>query len=145
MLCLCYKMKIRKTTLKDVKACHELASKMPELLDAEKEPVPIGWIASFVKEKQIFFVAEEKGKIAGFIMGEIMTGKIALLWLIGVDKNYQDQGVGKKLVESFEEEIKKHGAKAIVLYGFKGNRKTITFWEKNRYIRSSEMIEFLKY
>jgi len=54
-------MKIRKANLRDCKEVWEMC-KIPQLVNPSGEPPKIWWIESFVKEKQIFFIAEEKKK-----------------------------------------------------------------------------------
>ena len=85
-------MKIRKAKLKDCDKVHELC-KTKELINPNGKPPKKWWIESFVKENQIFFVAEEKNKIAGFIIGERTTGNVALLQILFVRKNFRRMGI----------------------------------------------------
>ena len=56
------------------------------------------------------FVAEEKGKILGFITYNSREGTAELSW-IGVDPEFHHKNIGKKLVKRMEKELKKFGVK----------------------------------
>lgn len=59
------------------------------------------WIANYVRKQrgERLLVAEINGKPAGFLAELVTNEKIGVIDLIGVDKNMQGQGVGKKLVQ----------------------------------------------
>ena len=137
-------VKIRKAKLKDVNSCLEL-SKIPELLNPDKTPSHKWWIEAFVKEKQIFFVAEENYEIIGFIMGERTAGNIAIFHSLVIKENYRNKGIGTKLIKTAEEECKKRKIKAIMLYGYADNKKAISFFEKKDYIKGALTCEFIKF
>lgn len=129
-------MIIRKAALEDCESCFKLA-KTPEFKYPDGSFPRLEWIKAFVKENQIFFVAEENNKITGFIMGERVTGNLALIHLIAVDKNNQNKGIGKLLLNSFEQEAKKRKVIVVFLYGYAKNEKSINFFEKNKYVKGS--------
>jgi ribosomal protein S18 acetylase RimI-like enzyme len=137
-------IKIRKATLRDCKDCFEL-SKIPELANPSGEPSHIWWMEAFVKEKQLFFVAEENKKVLGFTMGEIATGKIAFRHMTVVKKEYQNKGIGKRLAKKFEDECRKRKVKAIMLYGYAKNKKTIQFQISQGFEKGSLTYEFIKF
>ena len=64
-------------------------------------------------------VAEaENGTVVGFVMGELFIGEYgisheATLDTIGVDPDYQHQGVGKQLLKEFMDHLKALGARKI--------------------------------
>ncbi|MCX8021747.1 MAG: GNAT family N-acetyltransferase [Syntrophorhabdaceae bacterium] len=65
-------------------------------------------------------VAEtEDGKVVGFVMGELYIGEYgisddkATLDTIGVDPSYQNQGIGRRLLEEFIDHLKRLGIKRI--------------------------------
>jgi ribosomal protein S18 acetylase RimI-like enzyme len=64
-------------------------------------------------------VAEaEDGTVVGFVMGELFIGEYgisheATLDTIGVDPDYQHQGVGKQLLKEFMDHLKALGARKI--------------------------------
>lgn len=136
-------MKVRKAKPEDCKECLEL-SKTPELLNPGGEPSHLWWIEAFVKENQIFYVAEENKEIVGFIMGERTTGNIAIMHSLVVKKEFRDKGIGKLLIKIFEEDCRKRKIRWIMLYGFAKNKKTISFIEKQGYIKGELTYEFIK-
>jgi len=105
-------IKIRKAKLKDVNSGLEL-SKIPELLNPDKTPSHKWWIEAFINK--IFFVAEQKGEIIGFVMGEKITGNLAIFHSLAVSENYRNFGIGTKLMQTAEKECKKRKIKAIML------------------------------
>ena len=63
------------------------------------------------------FVGEFKGKVAGFVIGTIGGPELSLpmcAWIniVGVDPEYQGQGVGKALVEHFIDTCQKEKIRA---------------------------------
>jgi len=136
-------IKIREATLKDVKQCYEL-SKTPELRTPTGKVPPIHWLENIIKEKQIFVVAQDKKEIVGFRMGERMAGNFAIAHLIAVKKEYRNKGVGKQLVNYFEQECKKRKLRGVLTYVYANNPKTINFFIKNGYNKGSKVIEFNK-
>jgi ribosomal protein S18 acetylase RimI-like enzyme len=64
-------------------------------------------------------VAEaEDGTVVGFVMGELFIGEYgisheATLDTIGVDPDYQHQGIGKQLLKEFMDHLKALGARKI--------------------------------
>ncbi|MBM3234503.1 GNAT family N-acetyltransferase [Candidatus Pacearchaeota archaeon] len=137
-------MIIKKAELKDCKACLEL-SKIPELLNPDGTPSHLWWIESFVNENQIFYVAEERGEIIGFTMGERTTGNIAIRHSTFVKPEFRGKGIGSKLIEQFEAECKRRKLKAIMSYGYAKNNKTIKFFEGKGYIKGALTYEFIKF
>lgn len=63
------------------------------------------------KENDLFFVAEERGKIIG-ILGLKDYGEFVEVLSVGVLENYRETGVGKRLVE---EALKNVGKKTVYL------------------------------
>lgn len=136
-------VKIRKAMLEDCESCFELA-KAPEFRHPDGSSPRLAWIEAFVKENQIFFIAEENKNIIGLAMGEKTTGNLALLHLIIVTKDYQNRGIGNMLLECFEKEAKKRKAIVVFLYGYAKNEKSIKFFENRGYGKGSLTYEMGK-
>ena len=93
----------------------DIQSAPPVIRDATPNDVPqiAVLIEPFVARKQILprtaeelvqlvkhgFVAEVGGNIVGFAAIEVYSRKLAELLCLGVSKQYQDRGLGRKLVE----------------------------------------------
>jgi ribosomal protein S18 acetylase RimI-like enzyme len=64
-------------------------------------------------------VAEENGKVVGFVMGEVFQGEYgiaeekATLDTIGVHPDYQHRGIGERLITEFMDHLKKLGVEKV--------------------------------
>lgn len=134
---------IRKAKLKDCEVVYKFG-KSRELANPSGEAPKLWWIEAFVKEKQIFFVAEQDKDVIGFVIGERTTGNIGILQEIFVKQNFRNKGIGTALFKKFEEECKKRKINLILLYGYAGIR-TIKFWEKRKFKKGSREYEFVKF
>lgn len=71
----------------------------------------------FCKDAGYAFVAEESGKIDGFILGyerpDIINGRIAFIELLAVRPEAQKQGYARKLIERFAETARAKGIREI--------------------------------
>jgi predicted N-acetyltransferase YhbS len=86
-----------------------------------KEYVP----TSLVAEK-------EDGTVLGFVMGEVYIGEYgisqerATLDTIGVDPDYQHQGIGERLISEFVDHLRRLGVEKV---------NTLVDWDDSRLIR----------
>ncbi len=77
-------------------------------------------------------IAEEQGKVIGFIMGELYRGEYGIdqekasLDTIGVDPEYKRRGVGKQLITEFMGHLRSLGVKKI---------NTLVSWDDSELIR----------
>ena len=137
-------MIIRKAKLSDCKEC-QLLSNSPELLNPDGSLPKIEWFRNQIKQKQILFVAEDNKKIIGYILGDYLAGEVVIIHFIIVKKEYQNKGIGKKLLKKVEDISKKKRRKVIVLYGYAKSKKTVSFFEKNKYKKGNLYYEFMKF
>jgi ribosomal protein S18 acetylase RimI-like enzyme len=137
-------MIIRKATLNDCKHVWDMC-RIPQLVNPSGEPPRLWWIKSFVKEKQIFFIAEESGELAGFILGERTCGQIGYLWMLAVKPRFQGKGIGKELFLTAEKECKKRRLKAILLYGYEKSPRALKIIKSLKYEKGRKYYEFLKF
>lgn len=85
--------------------------------------------------KYIIFVADENGSLKGYISGEIIEKKYRVNNKEGyvenwyVDKNYQSNGVGKKLFEALIGEFEKAKCTHLNLDTNINNKKAINIYE----------------
>lgn len=97
-------------------------------------------------DEQIIFLAEYKGRIVGYICGEILPKKdwnlfqIASLTNLFIYSEYRNNGIGTALIEAFKSECSKNNVKYIelnVLY----NNTAIEFYKKNGFnVHSAQLI-----
>lgn len=137
------KMIIRKAKLGDSKKVYELC-RIKELINPSWELPKLWWIESFVKENQLFFIAEEDKDIVGFILGERTCGDIGYLWILAVKKEFQHKGIGTSLFLRAEEECKKRKLKAIICYGYEKSKNTLKIIKKRKYEKGRRYFEFIK-
>ncbi len=77
-------------------------------------------------------VAEVMGRVAGFVM--YLDNTITELW---VDPNFQEQGVGRSLIEWVESEFRKIGFPTITMYCYETNANALGFFKQLRCRRAS--------
>jgi len=92
-------------------------------------------------------VAEaEDGTLAGFIMGELYMGeygifqKEATLDTIGVDPDYQHQGIGEQLISEFLDHLKALGVQKISTLVDRNDSKLMHFFNTNQFSPSKTII-----
>lgn len=113
-------MKIRRAKKSDAKAIKELFK-----VEYAKAPYHEDWQEHMLKKKMreyfegsVIFVAEEDGKVVGFIMGETYLwdkGENGFLDEIVVSSKYQGKGIGKALIQTLENYFRKKGVDKIEL------------------------------
>lgn len=85
---------------------------------------------------------DEDGKVVGFVMGELFIGEYgisddrATLDTIGVDPDYQKQGIGKLLIDEFLEHLKSLGVHKVNTLVDWNDSKLIHFFSTNNFIPS---------
>lgn len=91
---------------------------------------------NYFLNQQYIYVAEEDGKIVGFITGEVLKKKAWYNVQLGTVNNifvleeYRDKGIGKELMKTMMKTLKKDGITNIELYTYANNSKAIKFYEK---------------
>jgi ribosomal protein S18 acetylase RimI-like enzyme len=84
-------------------------------------------------------VAEEDGRVVGFVMGELYMGEYGIfqeearLDTIGVDPDYRHQGIGEQLINEFVDHLKKIGVKKIHTLVDWNDIKLIHFFSENQF------------
>ena len=87
-------------------------------------------------------VAEaEDGTVVGFVMGELLIGEYgisqeATLDTIGVDPDYQHQGVGKQLLQEYMDHLKAIGARKINTLVSSNDSRLMHFFKANQFVPS---------
>jgi ribosomal protein S18 acetylase RimI-like enzyme len=87
----------------------------------------------------VSLVAEEDGKVVGFVMGEIYMGEYgifqeeATLDTIGVDPAYQHKGIGEQLINEFMDHLRKVGVQKINTLVAWNDSKLIHFFSANQF------------
>lgn len=130
---------IRRVSEKDIEAIVNLQVRW------ENEGITYGFKAADVEylraySKSHFFVAEDKGRLVGFIYGDVEIAENMNIYETGtkyieiedlyVDKEYRSEGVGKKLCDMFLETSELNGIQhAYLSSATKDIHKIIKFYE----------------
>ncbi len=126
-------MRIRKATKKDKGSISELYYKLHPI--EEKENKEKGLLVPIEKSiiKPVLLIAEEKGKIIGFIWAHfIQYGffKYGTLDELFVEKRFRSQGIGRKLVEEAVRRLQRMKTKMILVGTEKKNKKAVRLYRK---------------
>ncbi len=83
-------------------------------------------------------VASAKDEVVGVILGRLVTMpnegiKVAWIQILGIDPDWQGQGIGTKLVKAFETQARKKGAERIHLLTMPSDRVLKPFFESVGY------------
>lgn len=87
----------------------------------------------------VSLVAEEGGKVVGFVMGELFLGEYgifqeeATLHTIGVDPDYQHKGIGRRLINEFVDHLKKVGVQKLNTLVDWNDSRLIHFFSANQF------------
>jgi len=136
-------VKIRLAKIEDCTACCNL-SKIKELATPEGGHISENYFKKNVDDDEMFFVAEEDGKIVGYILGEPLKDNLTFLSLLTVDESQRGKGLGKKLISRFEEQCRNKKLNPIIFYAPKFNEDTIAFYNKQGYMQGKDHVQFMK-
>jgi [ribosomal protein S18]-alanine N-acetyltransferase len=122
---------IRKAELQDIEDVFEIQ---------EKENLSYWSIEDYQSEinnsESIFLVAEVDKKTVGFIFARLITTlKVCEIINFGVTGKYQNQGTGKRLIDSLTEILRVLNYEKIELEVREQNMKAINFYLKNNFIK----------
>jgi ribosomal protein S18 acetylase RimI-like enzyme len=92
-------------------------------------------ISNFQGDQEFCFVAQDNGKIVGFLMGTIIAKRHSswrygyLIWL-GVAPSYQSKGVASRLFHYFRNVMIKNGVRMLLVDTEADNLSALRFFEK---------------
>lgn len=101
-------MRIKKATIKDAVSIHLLVNKF-----AKKDKMLPRSLNEIYENIRDFFVCENKGQIIGTSALHILWEDLAEIRSIAVLNEYQDKGIGKKLIDRCLREAKALGVKGV--------------------------------
>jgi len=90
------------------------------------------------------FVAVDNGRIVGTILAG-HDGRRGIFHHVSVLKEYQKQGIGRMLVESAEEALRKEGINKVLLVVFTHNDSGNAFWEHMGFTVREDLVYRNKY
>jgi len=137
-------MIIRPATQKDLKNIAEIfriESAKPPYNKKKTSKKAFEGIKTDFKTNKIY-VAVINNKIVGFAMVWTDTGIKHQLWIneIWILKEYQGQGIGKKLMDEIEKIYKKKGIKIFKLVAHTGKGGARDFYKKLKYNEDNSMV-----
>lgn len=89
---------------------------------------PEGFAKYLRRNPSTSFVAVDNGRIVGTILAG-HDGRRGIFHHVSVMREYRKQGIGKMLVESAEEALRKEGINKVLLVAFTHNDSGNAFWE----------------
>ena len=89
----------------------------------------------FIDPNGKFFVAEDKGRIIGFVFVYFSPAILKSGWIneIFVTEAFRRNGIGSKLMEKGIEWLKQKGAKKVELTAYKTNQEALSFYKKHHF------------
>lgn len=90
------------------------------------------------------FVAEDNGRIVGTILAG-HDGRRGIFHHVVIAPEYRKQGIGKMLVESAMEALKKEGITKVLLVAFTDNENGNAFWEHMGFTERTDLVYRNKY
>lgn len=95
-----------------------------------------GFFTFFIRDDTLFLVAEEEGKIKGYI-GIVCVIDEGDITNVSVDPKEQGRGIGNMLVEAVVKKARERGVKNIFLEVRRSNAPAIRVYEKNGFVQIS--------
>lgn len=140
-------MIIRKATKKDLKACAEIFRTETAKPPYNKKRTPKGALARIKDyfKRQDIYVAITNNKIIGFINSDIDPDTKNQAWIneLWILKEYQRQGIGKKIMDEVEKIYRKKGVNIFQLVAHTGKGGAREFYKKINYKIDNSMV-FMK-
>ena len=121
-------------------------SDLDEVLKIEQELFSEAWNSAMFEEeirKQISYLIEVSGKIAGYICGWKMYREFNIT-NVAVAKEFQKKGIGKVLVDFVLENIAKDNFQIVFLEVRESNLPAIKLYEKCDFIKISKRKKYYK-
>ena len=136
---------IRKAEQKDFSAVQNVQLTGGDALLTNEDAIEIVDMEMQVSSPNgIFGVAESDGKIIGFIYGEKLVARWAFSSYFVVIPEYRGTSAAHDLGEWFISECKSRGAKYIVCYVDKDNKKLINFYQHFGFESGGTYVEMIK-
>lgn len=105
---------------------------------------PEGFAKYLRRNPATSFVAVDNGRIVGTILAG-HDGRRGIFHHVSVLKEYQKQGIGRMLVESAEEALRKEGIIKVLLVVFTHNDSGNAFWEHMGFTVREDLVYRNKY
>ncbi|MEF9426221.1 MAG: N-acetyltransferase [Candidatus Mariimomonas ferrooxydans] len=101
-------MQVKKATVKDAKLIHSIVNN-----SAKKDEMLPRSLNEVYENIRDFFICRDKGKIIGVAALHILWSDLAEIRSVTVSKEYQDRGIGRKLIAQCLKEAKTLGIRRV--------------------------------
>jgi ribosomal protein S18 acetylase RimI-like enzyme len=91
------------------------------------------------KNPKTCFVAEDEGVLIGTILGG-NDGRRGFLYHLAVQRDYQKQGIGRKLTQTCLQALRENGIEKCHIFVIADNREGFNFWEKEGWILRDDIL-----
>lgn len=136
---------VRSSQPKDFSAVQSVQLTGGDALLTNQDAIEIADMEMQAKSQNgIFGVAESDGKIIGFIYGEKLAARWALSSYFVVLPEYRGTSAAHDLGEWFIAQCKLRGAKYIICYVDKDNKKLINFYQHFGFESGENYVEMIK-
>lgn len=123
-------------------------SDLDQIVEIEKRAFSVGPYSRamlkrmFRMRRSFNYVAEDSGKIAGYVSAIPIDETTGDVESIAVDPAYQGRGIGGMLLDHIEAEMKKRGLKRSILEVRDMNFESIGFYRKHGYVEIEHMVTY---
>jgi ribosomal protein S18 acetylase RimI-like enzyme len=141
-------MRIRRGKSGDFKELFRIMNNVPELRHISKgENYNKSWVEDMIKNKARYdcFVAEDKGKIVGFLTAELWKyDKYSFILDVYVKPEHRKNGVASALMKEHEKICKKAGIKTLLVSVLTNNAKMQKFLAKRKFEKGTKVYYYEK-
>lgn len=139
-------MKIRQAKISDVKQLTKLSA----VLGYAHSEIEIrsNLTAVLADKKNIFLVAEENDAVRGYVEGasyrSLLVPKCIRVMGIAVFPEFQDAGIGGRLLSALEDEARKQNYQLVSLTSGEMRHLAHDFYRKHGYVEDHKQLKFAK-
>ncbi len=134
---------IRRARQSDAQRCHRLGA-VPELAKPDGGSISRPYYAALARRSPLFFVAEARSRIAGFVLGEPLLNGLAICHLLVVAPRFRRLGIGRTLMGAFERACRSQRHRLVLLYAFADRPQTVSFFRRCGYTIGTHVRECTK-
>jgi len=124
-------MKVRKAELADLPRMVEIEG----LCFPEETAFPPGMFAYLIRYAISLVACEPEDKAVGFIVGYV-SGREGAIYTLDIHPLFRRRGIGGRLINAVEQELKALGAKSIRLEAAAENEEALKLYHQAGYIES---------
>jgi len=141
------KLKIRRGQVKDLNQVYILGSRTEELKFSKKirfhiKPEFVEWIKK--PKTNIFLVADDSGKIVGFLYAKIIDRDWCMLDNLVVDNMHRNKGIGYEMLEQLYKILKKEKVDYMQTLVEANHKNSQKFWKGKGFNKGKTFVWYEK-